>query len=137
MAICIHCMSICPFRSSRIRGELVMTVCDLSSTQKASVHCTVATPPHPSSPSSIIWVSFALSLSCVSISNAGGRVSSPAYYLSLNRSGLEVVLANSRAGGSHTIMCRHVHVRCWDSGFGSCNLPSYLCSIHYLTPSHV
>ena len=114
-----------------------MTVCNLSSTQKASVHCTVATPPallffiiHH------LWLSSALSsiLSCVSISIAGGRVSSPAYYLSLNRSGLEVVLANSRAGGSHT-MCRHVHVRCWDSGFGSCNLPSYFCSIHY--PRHL
>ena len=113
-----------------------MAICDLSSPQRACIHCTVATPPHPSSPSSIILLSSALSsiLSCVSISIAGGRVSSPAYYLSLNRSGLEVVLANSRAGGSHT-MCRHVHVRCWDSGFGSCNLPSYFCSIHY--PRHL
>ena len=93
-----------------------MAICDLSSPQRALIHCTVATPPHPSSPSSIISLSSALSLSCVSISSAGGRVSSPAYYLSLNRSGLEVV-ANSRAGGSHT-MCRHVHVRCWDSGLG-------------------
>ena len=91
----------------------------LHSKSQCPLHCTVATPPHSSSPSSIIWLSSALSsiLSCVSISIAGGRVSSPAYYLSLNRSGLEVVLANSRAGGSHT-MCRHVHVRCWDSGLG-------------------
>ena len=116
MAIYIHCMSICPFRSARIRGQLAIGqyVCDLSSTQKASVYC----PLHCTPPWSIIWLSSALSsiLSCVSISIAGGRVSSPAYYLSLNRSGLEVV-ANSRAGGSRT-MCRHVHVRCWDSGLG-------------------
>ena len=91
----------------------------LHSKSQCPLHCSNQHPPHSSSPLSIIWLSSALSsiLSCVSISSAGGRVSSPAYYLSLNRSGLEVVLANSRAGGSHT-MCRHVHVRCWDSGLG-------------------